>query len=324
LRANRIMAEPRQDRVSRDSAPAGPRVAVSPVRSKAPRARRRRVPLVVAILFGALILVNLTGLEYYLLTAAGRARSPLHPWFRSTGIVGQSAGIAAFLLFLFLWLYPIRKRMSWLASAGSLTRWLDVHIVVGLVVPIVGAIHAGWRFRGLIGLGYLLMLLVSLSGIVGRYLYVRIPRGRSGLQLTLGEVKARRRELISRIAAATGLDPVGVERAIQSAVGRRGGATPVLVRFLSSDLARFRAARSLRRQWGGIGNGRALDRATLREAVALARREIGLAQQARMLDATQRLFRFWHVAHLPIALTGLGAVLVHVVISIYLGVTWFW
>ena len=75
---------------------------------------------------------------------------------------------------------------------GSLQRWLDVHIVAGLSVPLVGALHAGWRFHGLIGLGYLAMLAVSLSGIVGRYLYIHIPRGRSGLEMSLDEIERQR------------------------------------------------------------------------------------------------------------------------------------
>jgi hypothetical protein len=43
-----------------------------------------------------------------------------------------------------------------------------------------------------------------------------------------------------------------------------------------------------------------------------------------LLDVTRRLFRLWHVAHLPVALTALGAVLVHVAVVIAMGVTWLW
>ena len=49
---------------------------------------------------------------------------------------------------------------------------------------------------------------------------------------------------------------------------------------------------------------------------------MGLGQQIRMLDATQRLFRYWHIAHRPFAITALVAVLLHVVSAIVLGVTW--
>lgn len=56
----------------------------------------------------------------------------------------------------------------------------------------------------------------------------------------------------------------------------------------------------------------------------LASREIALSQQVRMLEATQRVFRYWHVAHKPFALTALFAVVVHVAVVVALGATWFY
>jgi hypothetical protein len=56
----------------------------------------------------------------------------------------------------------------------------------------------------------------------------------------------------------------------------------------------------------------------------LARREMALSQQMRLLDATHRLFRFWHVAHRPVALAALVAVAVHVGVAVAMGVTWFY
>jgi hypothetical protein len=43
-----------------------------------------------------------------------------------------------------------------------------------------------------------------------------------------------------------------------------------------------------------------------------------------MLAATHRVFRFWHVAHRPVAVTALVAVVVHVVVVVAFGATWLW
>lgn len=72
-------------------------------------------------------------------------RSPLHPWLKPTGYVGQTAGLLSAGLFLFLWLYPLRKKLRWLAFTGSLGRWLDVHIVAGFAIPLLAAMHAAWQ-----------------------------------------------------------------------------------------------------------------------------------------------------------------------------------
>jgi hypothetical protein len=57
--------------------------------------------------------------------------------------------------------------------------------------------------------------------------------------------------------------------------------------------------------------------------MAAARREMALAQQAALLEAVQRLFRWWHAAHKPFAVTALLAVLLHVGVAVILGQTWF-
>src|SRR5712691_12259721 len=98
--------------------------------------------------------ICLAGWPYYVLPMAERVRSPLHPWLKSSGYVGQSAGLLALAIFFFLWLYPLRKKFRWLAFTGAIARWLDVHVLAALALPLLVAIHAAWRFEGLIGLGF--------------------------------------------------------------------------------------------------------------------------------------------------------------------------
>jgi hypothetical protein len=252
-----------------------------------------------------------------------RLRSPLHEWFKPSGYVGQTAGLLTFFLFVFMWLYPLRKRLPGLSRLGSMAGWLDVHIAAGLMLPLIGAVHAAWRFQGVIGLGYAAMLAVCASGVVGRYLYTHIPRRRNGLELTLAEVHQRRGSLVQRIADSTGLDPAAAALALEAAVQVREvrGIFGALVALVADDFTRWRGIRRLRRAWRDAA-GTELDRETLRESLRLARREIALTQQLRMLQGTHRVFRFWHVAHLPFAITAFLAVTIHVVVVVALGVTW--
>jgi len=278
-------------------------------------------------LLPALLLIGITlaGAPYYLLSPAGRVRHAWHAWLRPSGYLGQAIGVVAFLLFLFLWLYPLRKRVRWLAFTGGLARWLDVHVAAGLLVPLAGAVHAGWRFRGLIGLGYAAMLVVAISGVVGRYLYVRIPRHKNGLELSREEAVARRRELITEIAAATGLDPRRIEATLAPAeAGETSpGLAGTILQMLRDDVARRRMGRQLAAEIRATRPA-PLDRRTLRAVLGLARRETALAQQIRLYEATHRLFRFWHAAHQPVAISALVAVVLHVIVVVAVGATWFW
>jgi hypothetical protein len=267
------------------------------------------------------------GGSYYLAPLAERVRHPLHLWLRPSGYVGQSAGIVTLLIFIFLWLYPLRKRFRWLAWTGAMSRWLDVHVSLALLIPFLGAIHAAWKFDGVIGLGYWSMIVVCLSGVVGRYLYVHIPRSATGLELTAEEIAAERRQLMAELARKAGLPQAQVEAVLRSDPTPVEGAgfMKTLVIMARDDVARRRAARALRRICrSGPDGGRQLDRKAVREVVRLGSREMALTQQARILEGTRAVFRFWHVAHRPFAFAALVAVLVHVGVVVAMGATWFW
>ena len=267
-------------------------------------------------------LVTAWGLPYYLAPLAQRLRHPLHPLLKSSGPVGLAFGAVALTLFLFMWLYPFRKKARWLAWTGPVGRWLDVHIVMGLSLPALAAVHAGWRFEGLIGLGMLSMVVVSMSGIVGRYLYTHIPRNRAGLELSLEEAGAERRALLTDLSVATGHAPQELERSLglDPRPYAALGIVRTFARLVSDDIARWRTLGRLRREWSAGGAGRPpLDAVALARALRLARRELALVHQVRLLDATRQVFAWWHVAHRPFALTALLAVLVHVVVAIWIG-----
>lgn len=325
-----------QSNLARASSPAV--APANPTPTPAPRSREQpgirastraahpaRWPVVTFVTL--LVAANVLGAPYYLADRSSRVRHAWHEWLRPSGTVGQSAGLLALVIFLFLWLYPLRKRWKSLAWTGSVGRWLDVHVAAAIGLPLLLAVHAAWRSEGLIGLGFDAMLVVCASGVVGRYLYTRIPRTRAGVELTRDEVSRERQALIERIAEVTGLGRTAIEQSLRLRHTTEGarGLWPAMRQLVLGDWERWRLARELPVRWAAMsGHGRQVSRASVDEAVRLARREIALTQQAVVLDATHRVFRFWHVAHKPFAITALLAVVVHVVVVVAVGATWFW
>ncbi len=286
--------------------------------------RKSTIALIVICL--PLLAINIVGAPFYTAPLEVRARHPWRAWLQPSGYIGQSAGIAAFVIFVFLWLYPLRKKWKALRWTGSIGKWLDVHVTTALALPLLLAIHAAWRSDGVIGLGLLAMMIVIASGIVGRYLYTRIPRARSGIELTRDEVAGQRRELIQKLAAATGLTPQVLESTLHGGQTSDADGNPlrVLAQLVAADLFRWRRMRQLRARWVALTpRNHRLDEKQLREALRLATLELKLEQQSRMLNATHRVFRYWHVAHRPFALTALVAVVIHVVVVVAVGATWF-
>ena len=309
---------------STDAVPAAtePPKPVGKTPTKAARAAKWPVVLWILGIAAPLTIINVMGMPYYTASMAERVRHPWHGWLRPSGTVGLSAGVVAVVIFIFLWLYPLRKKYRRLAFLGSLGKWMDAHVSAALALPLLLAIHSAWRADGLIGLGLLSMFVVIASGLVGRYLYVRIPRARNGVELTREEVAGRRRELIGELADATGLGVDVVEKTldIAPAGNEQQNLFRILGRLVTDDIMRWRRTAQLKRRWAHVApGGRPLGREALTEARRLASQEMSLRQQSRMLEATHRVFRFWHVAHRPFAITALIAVVIHIVVVFVVG-----
>ena len=306
------------------AAPTVPLSAISAAGStrKTKQAKSRYDGLPLTLFITALVVINVAGASYYLAPTATQKRHPWHDFLKPSGEIGQTAGILAFLIFAFLWLYPLRKKVRALAWTGAIGRWLDIHVTTALGLPLLLTVHAAWRADGVIGLGLMAMLVVCASGIIGRYLYVRIPRAKSGVELTREEVVAERDLTVAELSAALDEPADAIRRLIEPAEREAVNSVwGVLRGLMLDDLHRMRRRRELTARWS---SRRGVSKAVIHRAVKLASREMALADQLRMLEATQKVFRYWHIAHMPFALTALIAVTVHVVVVIVMGATWFW
>jgi hypothetical protein len=110
----------------------------------------------------------------------GVAYSQAKAFPTASSLVGHGIGIAGFILMLMTaTLYSLRKLRTD-ARWGSTAGWLKFHMVTGLVGPYMVLLHTAMKFNGFAGLTMLLTVVVVISGIVGRYLYTRVPRAVAG------------------------------------------------------------------------------------------------------------------------------------------------
>ena len=80
------------------------------------------------------------------------------------------AGLAAMALSL---LYIARKK-KWF-TWGKVKFWYQWHVVLGMTGPLLIAFHAYGKYFGMGGLTLVCVWLVLLTGIIGHYLYRRLP-----------------------------------------------------------------------------------------------------------------------------------------------------
>jgi hypothetical protein len=129
----------------------------------------------------------------------GAAYSQASAFPTASSLIGHGIGIAGFILMLMTaTLYSLRKLRTD-ARWGNTAAWLKFHTVTGLVGPYMVLLHTSMRFNGLAGLAMLLTVVVVVSGLVGRYIYTRVPRTAEDLAAEAGDAdRERRGRLVKR------------------------------------------------------------------------------------------------------------------------------
>ncbi len=176
-------------------------VATAAVISSRDSERGHRIRVFVLYLLAISLIVGLSvyGFSYYTLSSAERPFSPKHVLLRPSGSIGLKLGFLGFAIFLGIFLYPLRKAWPWLGQQGSARHWLDIHVMLGITAPFIIAFHSSFKFRGFAGIAFWIMVAVSLSGVIGRYLYSQIPRSLNAAELSMRELQELQEKLAQQL-----------------------------------------------------------------------------------------------------------------------------
>lgn len=234
---------------------------------------------------------------------------------RASSLFGHGIGIVGFILMLATeTLYSLRKRTS-LIRWGRMSRWLSVHIYMGIVGPYMVLMHSAWKFAGLAGFTMLLTVIVVFSGFVGRYIYVTVHRSLAGTELREDELQTELAELNREIERRLASQPEHVRLALQQLMEPRpvpaGAGAGVLVMRLWDGLV-FRW--QLRRFMAQLPP---VDRAVVREMSRLLLMRRALRMQAVALGTARGLLSLWHTVHVPLGMVLFTSAFLHILFALY-------
>jgi hypothetical protein len=133
------------------------------------------------ISFAAIARVAADGTSYYTTALVERPRHELYWSLKPGGERGILYGVVGTAMMTLMLAYSLRKRVRWLRRWGPLEVWLDIHIYLGVFGSLLVVLHTSFKFGGIVSLSFWSMVVVASSGVVGRYLYLRLPRGKSVL-----------------------------------------------------------------------------------------------------------------------------------------------
>jgi hypothetical protein len=281
---------------------------------------------------GAIVLIAamaIYGWDYYILSQPLRPLSHKHVQLKPSGTAGLKLGMFGFFLFLLVYLYPLRKRWLWLARQGKAKHWLDFHIILGLVAPVVVTFHSAFKIQGFAGMAWWTMLALVVSGLAGRYFYAQIPRTLDAASMTHQEME----DLKSQFAVELGQQNIIDESSIAKLFHlpdieqvRKMSLASALFKMVMLDLARPVRVWSIRRQtqgtWGkiiSIGGILHTGHYELERAIKLMSRQAALSKRILFITKAERVFFLWHVIHRPFSLSFAVFVVIHIGVVVSLG-----
>jgi len=290
-----------------------------------------RIRVWIAWLASGLLIAGIAvyGAGYYLLPLDERPYSDKYQALRPSGAVGLKLGILGTVLFCIIFLYALRKVIPWLGRIGTARHWMDFHVIAGVSAPVIIAFHASFKFRGIAGVAFWIMLAVALSGIIGRYLYSQIPRSMTAAELSQNELQAHERELTEAIAIQSVYSLEQLQRVLNvpsAAHIRRIGPLLALGEMAALEMKLPFQVATLRRQaCTAAGRIRSLGgllssaNPEVERVVKLVRQKASLSRRMVFLSHTQRVFHLWHVIHRPFSYAFAVLAVVHIVVVMGLG-----
>jgi hypothetical protein len=273
-----------------------------------------------AVVVFALIAVAVYGYSYYTLPLGERVYDTGHSLYKPSGVLGHGYGIAGSLFMITgMASYMARKRFRSMSRMGLLKHWLEFHIFLCTLGPLLVLFHTAFKFGGLVAVSFWSMVAVFISGIIGRFIYLQIPRSIEGQALTLNEVRAMKSDIATIIKGSYDLDENSYN-IIADSVRKKVEIyhKNPFIRFLNKIRNDRRSLRSVR----GVLKTNKTPRMESEKIISLVKNDIRLNRRIEQLDTMQSLFKYWHVAHLPFALVMLIIMVIHVGVTLIFGYRW--
>lgn len=272
--------------------------------------------------FGIIIFFLWDGIRYYLTPYHLRPHSPAYRTLRPAGFRGHGFGIIGSAMMVFMLFYSVRKRFRIFKNWGRLNRWLDIHIYFGIIGPLLVILHTSFKVQGIIAVSFWSMIAVALSGIVGRYLYLQIPRNIKGEELNLQQMDDLSRTISVKLKDEYQMDPEILEKinaSLEMSALRTHSIIKSLFYIRRAEKLRKRKIRAVKKQLKKQYN---LPRAHLKGIIKILKQKSKLQKKIVILGQVQSLFHYWHVIHKPFAYVMYLIMLVHVGVAVWLGYTW--
>ncbi len=217
--------------------------------------------------------------------------------FRAGDELAIQCGLVGTALMIIAAIYPMFRRLRPFRWIASNTMWFDFHLMAGTIGPMFIVLHSALRLGTWVDIALWSMVIVAVSGFIGRYLYTQVPELSSGRELEeLDHERAFQHHRGQNPVATAEVDRELYEhKAKVDAVASHSGVVVTLLWLLVEDArrpARWLRRRSRLRRLGMTGKAR-------RDLVRRAGRMMKIQRAAVIAPKAALLLNSWKKVHVP-------------------------
>lgn len=244
------------------------------------------------VLIAVVVYFQWLGSTYYNLPIEKRFFDSMYMLLKPSGLIGHGLGILGTVIMMIgLFAYMARKRFRVLFDFGALKYWLEFHIFMCTLGPILILYHTTFKFGGIISVAFWSMVVVWVSGAIGRYFYVHIPHAIDGRELSLVEVQEMKSELELELANRFNIEVDQISNMINSRSARK--------KILANLPAKHR-----------------------KKICKMLSKERKINRRIKSLMLMHKLFGYWHIIHLPFTFILIIIATIHIAVELYFGFFW--
>jgi len=226
--------------------------------------------------------------------------------------IWHSVGWTGTGMMVVMMLYSVRKRVGGLRSFGSLRHWLSAHMFLGIMGPILVTFHTTFKFNGIIATSFWSMIITMVFGILGRYIYIQIPRSLAGTELRVQDIERMVQTIDSRLGEfSKGVNVSELCKAID--IREKGpeetGWLKSLLLMLRDDIV---ISYRLRKLDIVLRKTHHLPWKVRRKIDFLIQKKAAFTRRMNYLSATHKILHYWHIFHVPLAIVMFLIMILHV------------
>ena len=237
--------------------------------------------------------------------------------------IGYLLGIVGSSMMVLLLLYPLRKNYRIMRFFGPVKDWFRMHMIFGVVGPLLVLYHANFQLGSLNSkVATISMIVVALSGLIGRYIYTKIHHGLYGnrtslLELMEDAVVARQEHTCVKFVPRLDNYLLEIEQTVLQPPNSAlmSASRPIVIAF-RTRWNQIRLIRFASRELDKLAHDSPLIAEHRDRLKAVTRRYVArrLRSVRRVADFTfyERLFAWWHVLHYPLFIVLIVAATVHI------------